>query len=135
MMRASTIRLPAALLLFAVLASLSCGDDDNNGTGPQTQPPVIQSVVAVPDTFNEDEITTVTVTADDPDGDSLRYSWEASASWVIVLGVTGGSAELSNCCPIVNPTSSHIICTVDDYRGGEVRDSVQIWVLPHGSGR
>lgn len=68
-----------ALLLFA------CGEDDPPAD-PDNHDPVIDSVSVVPDTTVREDTVLVTVTAHDPDGDSLRYNYNANRGTVLGSG-------------------------------------------------
>jgi hypothetical protein len=121
----------AVALLFALVLWAGCGDDDDNtGTGPDNQAPVISAITAEPDTFPAEDFTTVTVTASDPDGDNLTYAWEANASWLLPLPGGTNQLELTNCCPITEVRTAFVTSVVSDGRGGQAKDSVQIWVKP-----
>jgi len=121
-----------APLLLAALLWASCGDDDDSSTNSQNQPPIIRSLTAVPDTFHDGQITTITVDAEDPDGDPLSYDWEADQSWLLPMPGAPNTLDLTNCCPIVSPRTTFVHSIVSDDRGGQACDSVQIWALPTG---
>ena len=119
----------AVLALALAVLVWSCGDDDdNNGTGSSNRPPVISALTANPDSMPQGNITTITVTASDPDGDDLDYLWEARDTWLTSIGAVLNSVEMHNCCPITPPDSTWVISTVDDGHGGEARDSIMIWI-------
>jgi hypothetical protein len=118
----------AVVFLAALLALMACGcsksDDPNN------RPPVISSLVADPDTFYSYQFTTVTVTAEDPDGDKLEYLWESTESWLTAMPSQGNAVQLTNCCPVEEVKSAEVIAIVRDGRGGEARDSVTVCACP-----
>jgi hypothetical protein len=118
------------LLLLSVVILFGCSDDDV--ADPENQPPAILSLVAEPDTFVADHIAVITVTAEDDDGDKLQYSWDMHGSWLLPLPSEGNVAEVTNCCEIDEMRTGMVVSRVSDGRGGEARDSVQIWVLPGG---
>ena len=120
------------LVLAAVIAWSGCEDEDK-GTDPQNHPPVITSIEADPDTFYAEDTTTITVIADDADGDALSYAWETGVSWLMPVFGQDNVLGLTNCCPIIEPGTTYIVATVSDDRGGQAHDSVQIWILPAGS--
>jgi len=121
----------APLLLTALLWT-SCGDDDDSSTNSQNQPPIIRSLTAAPDTFYAGQITTITVDAEDPEGDPLSYEWEADQSWLLVISSASNTLDLTNCCPIDSSKTTFVHSIVSDDHSGQARDSVQIWVLPIG---
>jgi len=126
------------LIRLVILATISamlwvaCGDDDDSPTGPINRPPVISALDAQPDTFFAEQIFSITVTASDPDGDNLTYEWDPNASWLMPVSTTGSSIDLTNCCHISAMQTTFVHSIVSDGRGGQDRDSIQIWVLPAG---
>jgi hypothetical protein len=131
-MKKTTPQLVILFLWFILVAAVSgCGSDDKpNESG--NNPPTIQSITADPDTFHMSEFSTITVIAEDPDGDELHYTWnhrhgESILEWV---SASGNTAMLTTCgCVIAEPLNAWVISTVDDGRGGEATDSVSIVVL------
>jgi hypothetical protein len=111
---------------------VACSDDVELFTGPANQPPVISALDAEPDTFVAAHFVTITVTASDPDGDNLTYEWNPNASWLMPVSSTGNSIDLTNCCHIDAMQTAFVHSIVSDGRGGQDRDSIQIWVLPAG---
>jgi hypothetical protein len=127
------IRIPNRILTILPLAivltvGLSCSEDDN-GTDPQNSPPTITSVTADPDTIYEGGgLTKITVVAQDPDDDPLDYMWDARN-----LSDAGGQDNevlFQSCCDIDEPTTGVVYSTVDDSRGGQAHDSVEVTILP-----
>lgn len=123
---------PLVVCLFAALVWMGCSSSDNGSNSSTNHPPQIESIVADPDTFYAGQITTVTVTATDADGDELSYSWSTPADWLMPLPSVGNVLVLTNCCPITKLETTMVHCTVTDARGGEDRDSVQVCALPAG---
>jgi hypothetical protein len=71
--------------------------------------------------------TTITCIASDPDGDILRYSWNASDG-----AISGSGNKISWVSP--NKTGDFgITCVVSDGKGGEARQTVVVKVSPSGS--
>jgi hypothetical protein len=55
-----------------------CSGDDPDPPGPtENRPPIINTLVANPSSVAVDGTSTLTVSAADPDGDTLTYSWTA----------------------------------------------------------
>ena len=121
----------AVLFVLGVVISLGCGSDDKV-TDSQNNPPLIISVTADPATFHAlVETTTITVIAQDPDSDTLRYGWDW-ASW-LPIGLVPGEGnirKLTNCCQIQDSVIAWVKSIVTDGRGGEARDSVWICIKP-----
>jgi len=120
---------PIAVIL---VIGFSCGKDDKT-TDPQNSNPVITSLTADPDTFYAGSSSIITVIADDPDGDVLSYYWEAHGSHLMPMPSGSNTMELTNCCPIAQPESAVVLSVVEDGRGGEARDSIELWIFPSGS--
>jgi hypothetical protein len=122
----------ALLLTIAVfLVVAGCSDDDGNPVNdPNNEPPVIESIVATPDTFIEYRNTNVIATASDPDGHSLEYNWQPRDSRLTASGGGGASIQITNCCDITEETSAFVVLTVSDGHGGQAIDSVEVTVIP-----
>jgi hypothetical protein len=67
-----------SLLLLVAAGPIGCGDSGSGG-GPETGPPDVQRIVAVPPVVARGGSAQLTALASDPDGDSLAYAWSASA--------------------------------------------------------
>ncbi|MFZ5979641.1 MAG: Ig-like domain-containing protein [Candidatus Zixiibacteriota bacterium] len=119
-----------AVLLLAGTLWLGCGDDDDNATNSTNNPPVIDSVTASPDTFDEGGTTTIAVFAHDPENDNLSYLWDTRESWLTPIISSGNITQMSNCCNISQMLDDYVIATVSDGHGGSDVDSVQVWVIP-----
>ena len=130
MSRSFILTFMTPLILIIVVLWSGCGKDDK-ATDAQNRPPVITSLTAEPDTFHVNESTLITVIASDPDGDALNYNWEAHDEELLPMpGDDPNTIELIICCPILEPRTGMVLSIVDDGRGGEATDSVQVWVLP-----
>ncbi|HUU45018.1 MAG TPA: hypothetical protein VM118_04730 [Acidobacteriota bacterium] len=124
-----------ALMLFSGCGAaivLGCGDDGKS-VDPDNNPPTIVSITAAPDTFVANHSSTITVVAEDSDGDALNYVWETYGSQFMALPSETNTMVLTNCCPIIEPVSAMVHAIVDDGRGGTARDSVRVWAIPSGS--
>jgi hypothetical protein len=73
-------RIMVVLLLMMGIIIVAC---------KKNEPPVINSVTANPDSVTPGQATTLTVNADDPDGDVLTYTWAATSG---TLSSTSGSS-------------------------------------------
>ncbi len=117
------------LIMALGLASLlACSDDTVND--PDNQAPTIQALTAEPDTFVADDLSRITVTATDSDGDKLTYTWEVHGASFMGLQSGGFILEVTNCCHIEDTVTGVILAIVSDDRGGEARDSVEVCVVP-----
>jgi hypothetical protein len=129
-----TIKSPIVKIMGTVLAlSLAvwpgCKGDDKP-TDPQNHAPLITSLTADPDTFVMEQSSTITVVASDLDNDALGYTWEAPGEKLQPIGGEANTLRVSNCCPIFDTTIALVIAIVDDGRGGEARDSIEVCILP-----
>lgn len=88
------------------------------------QPPTITDLSANPPTITTSETSIVTVTALDPEGDPLSYSWFQNSGGAI----TGSGASVTywpaSCCL----GTWTITVTVSDGRGGSAQQSVNVTV-------
>jgi hypothetical protein len=129
MLNISRFKIPAAFLMLVLVFILGCSNNDQP-TSSNNQPPVIDSMTALPDTFVEDNMTTVTVFAHDVDGDNLDYNWTLRESWMNTVGGTDNVKQVGNCCPVATLSTGYVVVNVTDNNGGIVKDSIQIWVEP-----
>lgn len=86
------------------------------------QPPTISRITARPRKINLNATSQVLCMASDPDGDSLVYSWSATA------GVFTGSGLSVLYMATFIPGNYVLYCTVSDGRGGQTRDSLRVEV-------
>ena len=107
---------PIAFLILFVACDSSTDPSDN-------APPEINVLAANESTVSVNETIDVTCDADDPDGDELIYSWEASTGVI-----EGSGADVTWTAPALAGTCE-ITCTVSD---DEENDSstIQIVVAP-----
>ncbi len=125
-------KVSAWLVLLASIIWLGCSDDDKV-TDSDNRPPIITAITVDPDTFVNNHISLATVTAEDPDGDDLSYSWDSRGVEIMVIpGSAENILEFTNCCQVIDIMVGYVISTVSDGRGGHARDSVQFWVTPNG---
>lgn len=91
--------------------------------------PVISAMVAVSTTVATDGNISVSVTAYDPDNDTLTYSWTPSTATFIGTGAT---------VSFVAPSALGVYgvtCTVSDGKGHSAQQTVQITAVLPGTGR
>lgn len=107
-----------AVVFFSVLlvAVYSCNKDEN-------QAPTITAVTVNPATVNASGVTTVTVTASDPDGDALTYTYIVSGGSII-----GNGATATWTAPAVEGANS-VTVTVSDGNGGQASSNASLTVL------
>jgi hypothetical protein len=74
-------------LLLAVLliqpGLFGCNSDGVGVILPTNQRPIVDSLIALPDTIGPSDSTVVTCFAWDPDGDSLVYDWQTDSRLLI----------------------------------------------------
>ncbi len=97
------------------------GDDPT----PGNQPPTIIDLTASPATITTSESSTVGVTASDPDGDTLTYSWFQNSPGGILTGSGASVTDWPASCCL---GTWAITVTVSDANGGSTQSSVNVTV-------
>ena len=123
--------LSAVFLLVSVLGTGACR---KYVTYPIYRRPVISSVVAFPTVLGPGDSTMVTVSATDPDGDSLVYDWDAFNGLIVKGGdnfihnthSTSMVFFRSTTWPFPNDTA-FVRCSASDQKGGS--DSRQVLIF------
>lgn len=112
-----------AILLgvFALLLS-ACVQPDvtDSASGPNSNP-IIKSLTADPPRSFVGRIVTLTVEAEDPDGDELSYSWFMTAGDIYREGPVV-SYVVTYCCVGINS----VTVTVSDGRGGTATKTIEV---------
>ena len=117
-MKMKTLPLFAMLALLSLLVISSCKKDSTNSN------PVIASIVVYPGTVNANGIVSVSVTASDPDGDPLTYSYTVTGG-----AISGNGASASWTAP--SSAGAHsVTVTVADGKGGTITGNGALTVLP-----
>lgn len=91
--------------------------------------PTFNSITAVSTTAVENGTVQVSFSVSDPDGDSISYVWTSTA------GVFSGTGASVNWRAPLSVGSFDITCTASDGRGGAVRQSISMAVVPPGTPR
>ena len=114
--------LTGTLLAALLVLPLGCGDD-NSTNSTQNRAPVINSVTASPSTVNPGGTSTVTVSASDPDGDVLTYTFNAA------FGSVTPSGNTATWTLPTNPSPYTITATVSDGKAS-VQGEAGVTVIP-----
>jgi hypothetical protein len=109
------------IFLMLVLSSAtilfnSCEKDSNSD-------PVISEVIFNPATINANGTTNVSVSASDPNGDNLTYTYSVSGGTI-----TGAGADVIWSAPAMQGEHT-LTATADDGQGGQVTKTVKITIL------
>ena len=115
----STVALIGVLFL---LASAGCGDKTTSP--PANRNPTVQSVNVNPSTVNAGGLATVTVTANDPDGDALTYAYTPNGG-----AVSGSGSQVTWTAP-GNAGAYSVSVQVSDGKGGSATGSGNLTVNP-----
>lgn len=89
-------------------------------------PEIITGPTAVPEAIKEDEISALSVTATDADGDALTYAWSTTSGSIIGSGASVTYKPVD----MTKQTIDTVSVIVDDGNGGSVAKSVDIIVNP-----
>jgi hypothetical protein len=123
------VRSRPRIVLLALLSLLpvlwGCEDPESQ---PQNRKPLIESVSAEPATVAAGDSVEITVTASDPDGDDLVFSYTPDGGTV-----AGAGAQVTWIAP-ESPGTYSVHVTVTDSRGGSADCSVDITVALPSSG-
>ncbi len=120
----ATVTAPAAYAASGTAAVTV--DDGHGGTASLSIPlgtignsaPVIDGFSAVPNPVPRGGTMAIDVTATDPDGDTLSYTWQASDGWTIATGQ--GTSGITVTAPDEYGAPGTVTVTVDDGHGGTV---------------
>ncbi|QRK06612.1 cadherin-like domain-containing protein [Archangium violaceum] len=116
-----------AVLLLS-LGGLGCdlfqGDEEK-----ENRAPTITRVTATPTSINEGASTTLSVTASDPDGDSLTYSWtQLPAAPTGTFSDETGETRTWTAPLLASDTTFTLQVTVSDGKGGSSQATVDVAV-------
>ena len=109
-------------LSICLLIYWNCSKSSDPDSDPVNTNPVITDITANPDTVGTDELSELTCSANDQDGDALTFVWESD------LGSINGSGDTINWLAPKVVGNYFVKCKVLDGNGGEARDSVKITV-------
>ena len=133
------LRTPQLLALLPLLTALAGCEDNDLPTPPNNHSPVINTLVAFPDSIGPSDSTVVVCGAYDMDGDSLVYDWQTDAR-LDIQGTPTWNKNLNNTrSPShtfynANLGSTHdsawVYCHVRDPRGGGTGSRVYIILRP-----
>jgi len=91
--------------------------------------PTITQVTATPTSINEGTSTSLSVTASDPDGDPLTYSWtQIPATPAGTFGTETGAARTWTAPVLSSDTTFALQVTVSDDKGGSAQATVDVTV-------
>jgi len=131
-------KLSAVLLLEAALSG--CQQPTTPPVYRRNNAPVVEALVAFPDTIGPSDSTIVACTASDADGDSLVYDWQTDArlniqgtpTWNKYLNNTRSPIHTFYNADLPNPISDSawVYCHVRDPRGGGAGRTVFIILRP-----
>ena len=104
--------------IVGLFTFIGCG----SVTGPKNELPVITSLTANPDKVMAGGTSTLTCVANDSDGDSLIYTWEATSGLI-----RGRGSTVTWTAPTSDGTFS-VSCRVDDGNDGDDTETVSLLV-------
>lgn len=117
-MKTKTSYFSMIILTLFVFGFSSCKKDANN------KAPLITSIVVNPQTISAGGTVSIIVTANDPDGDNLTYSYQVTGG-----SINGFGPQVSWVAPSVQGAHS-VTVTVTDGKGGQVSAQGSLNVQP-----
>lgn len=118
--------MPKIRSIIVVLAIVTTGCVQplpTDSSSLENRSPIIRSLRADPPSIAVGSICTLTVEADDPEGDAITYAWYASAGDIIGQGPSVRYTA-SFCCT----GSNKVTVTVTDERGASSSKSIDVYV-------
>ncbi len=92
--------------------------------------PTLGPVTTTRKTLDEGSAASLAVTATDPDGDTLTYSWTQSPFAPLGMFAEGGNATPSWTAPFISRDTTFLLkVTVSDGRGGSTQGTVSVTVV------
>jgi len=111
-----------SIFLLSLLLGFSCSKKNVVEPDPNSNP-VVSSVVASPQMLAPGQTATISVTANDADGDNLSYSFTATGGSVTGNGATATFTAGSN------PGSASVAVNVSDGNGGVATGSTPLSIV------
>ncbi|HEX5745940.1 MAG TPA: Ig-like domain-containing protein [Archangium sp.] len=97
---------------------------------PPNRAPTLGPVASTQTTLNEGSTASLSVTATDPDGDTLTYSWTQSPFSPLGTFAEGSSSTASWTAPFISSNTTFVLkVTVSDGKGGSAQGTVSVTVV------
>jgi hypothetical protein len=112
-------------LLIAVILVSCVQPESNIVSSSGNNSPVIEDVYVSPVFITVGTTANIEVTASDPDGDLLTYSWSTALGDII-----GGGANVRYTAAYCCVGSNIITVTVSDVKGAKVSEDIRIEINP-----
>ena len=120
-----TAKILTLFILIAIIASSCVQPDSTITSSVGNNSPVIEDVYVSPAFITVGTTATIEVTASDPDGDQLEYSWSSALGDIIGSGANVRYSA-AYCCV----GSNIVTVTVSDVKGAKVSEDIRIEINP-----
>lgn len=120
-----TAKILMSFILITIIVSSCVQPESNIISSAGNNSPVIDEVYVSPAFITVGTTATIEVTASDPDGDQLEYSWSTALGDIIGSGANVRYSA-AYCCV----GSNIVTVTVSDVKGAKVSEDIRIEINP-----
>jgi len=120
-----TAKILTSFILIAIIVSSCVQPESTISSLEGNNSPTIENVYVNPPFITVGTTATISVTASDPDGDQLQYSWSTALGDII-----GSGAEVRYTAAYCCVGSNIVTVVVSDIKGAKVSEDIRIEINP-----